>query len=52
MVVEWTATHLPLQGTWVRSLVWEGFTRCRATKRERHTTEPELHSPQEAAPKP
>ena len=31
-VVRWLRIRLPMQGTWVRSLVWEDFTCCRATK--------------------
>ena len=31
-MVQWLQIHLPMQGTWVRSLVWEDPTCCRATK--------------------
>ena len=32
LVVQWIGIHLPMQGTWVQSLVQEGFTCHRATK--------------------
>ena len=32
LVVQWIGIHLPMQGTWVQSLVWEGFTCHGATK--------------------
>ena len=32
LVVQWLTIHLPMQGTWVRSLVWEDPTCCGATK--------------------
>ena len=32
LVVQWLIICLPVQGTWVWSLVWEIFTCCRATK--------------------
>ena len=32
LVVQWLRIRLPMQGTWVRSLVWEDPTRCRAMK--------------------
>ena len=31
-VVQWLRIHLPMQGTWVRALVWEDPTCHRATK--------------------
>ena len=34
--VQWLRIHLPAQGTWVRSLVWEDPTCCRATKHVHH----------------
>ena len=34
--VQWLRIHLPMQGTWVRSLVWEDPTCCRATKPVHH----------------
>ena len=43
LVTQWLRIHLPMQGTWVRSLVWEGPTCCGATKRMCHnywTSEP------------
>ena len=36
-VVQWIRNHLPMQGTWVRSLVQEYFTCCRATKSVLHS---------------
>ena len=32
LVAQWLRIHLPMQGTWVRSLVWEDPTCCGATK--------------------
>ena len=32
LVVEWIRIYLPMQGTWVRSLVLKDSTCCRATK--------------------
>ena len=32
LVVQWFRICLPVQGTWVQSLVWEDPTCCRATK--------------------
>ena len=32
LVAQWLRTHLPRQGTWVQSLVWEDPTCRRATK--------------------
>ena len=32
LVAQWTRVCLPMQGTWVRSLVWEDSTCRRATK--------------------
>ena len=32
LVVQWLRIRLPMQGTWVRSLVREDPTCCRATK--------------------
>ena len=32
LVAQWLRILLPMQGTWVRSLVWEDFTCHRATK--------------------
>jgi len=34
--MHWIRVCLPMQGTWVRSLVWEDFTHCRATKPVHH----------------
>ena len=31
-MVQWLRIHLPMQRTWVPSLVWEDFTCCGATK--------------------
>ena len=31
LVVQWLRIRLPIQGTYVRSLVWDDFTYCRAT---------------------
>ena len=28
LVVQWIRIHLPRQGTWVQSLVWEDYTCC------------------------
>ena len=36
LVAQWLRICLPLQGTWVRSLVWEDPTCHRATKPVRH----------------
>ena len=36
LVVQWLRTRLPMQGTWVRYLVWEDPTRRRATKPVHH----------------
>ena len=36
LVVQWYRICLPMQGTWVRSLVWGDFTCHRATKPEHH----------------
>ena len=32
LVVQWLGIRLPMQGTWVQSLVLEDSTCCRATK--------------------
>ena len=32
LVVQWLRIHLPMQGAWVRSLVWEDPTCLEATK--------------------
>ena len=32
LVAQWLRIRLPMQGTWVRSLVWEDLTCCGATK--------------------
>ena len=32
LVGQWLRIHLPMQGAWVRALVWEDPTYCRATK--------------------
>ena len=32
LVVQWLRIHLPMQRTWVQSLVWEDSTCCRPTK--------------------
>ena len=32
LAVQWLKTHLPMEGTWVRFLVQEDSTCCRATK--------------------
>ena len=37
LVVQWLRIHLPVQGTWARSLIWEGSTCC-------GVTEPACHS--------
>ena len=36
LVVQWLRIHLPMQGTWVRSLVWEDSTSHRATEPMHH----------------
>ena len=33
LVVQWLRIHLPMQGTWVGSLVWEDSTCNRATSK-------------------
>ena len=35
-MVQWLRTHMPMQGTQVRSLVWEGPTCLRAAKPAHH----------------
>ena len=40
LVAQWLRIRLPMQGTRVRSLVWEDPTCHGATKPVRHTTEP------------
>ena len=37
LVVQWLGIHLPMQGTWVWSLVWEDLTWCGGTKPMGHT---------------
>ena len=32
LVVQWLSIHLPVQGTWIQSLVPEDPTGCRAVK--------------------
>ena len=49
LVVQWLRIRLPMQGTWVRALVWEDPTCHRATKPLRHnywacTLEPASHN--------
>ena len=49
-MVQWIGIHLPIQETWVRSLVWEDFTCLRATKPGTTATEacvPRACAPQE-----
>ena len=36
VVAQWLGIHLPMQGTWVRALVWEDPTCHGATKPVRH----------------
>ena len=36
LVAQWSRIHLPMQGTWVRALVWEDPTCRGATKPMRH----------------
>ena len=36
LVVQWLRIHLPVQGTWVPSLVWEDPTCCEATQPVHH----------------
>ena len=36
LVAKWLRILLPMQGTWVRALVWEDPTCCRAAKPVRH----------------
>ena len=36
LVVQWLRIRLPMQGTWVRALVWEDPTCREATKPVRH----------------
>ena len=38
LVVQWIGICLPMQGTWVRSLVWENSTCLGATKQVRHNS--------------
>ena len=42
LVVQWLRICLPMQGTWVRALVWEDPTCRGATRPCTTTTEPEL----------
>ena len=35
MVVQWLSVHLPVQGTWVQSLIWEDLT-CPGTTKTLH----------------
>ena len=49
LMVQWLRSHLPMQGTQLRSLVWEGLTCREATKPVRHNhwacaLEPARHS--------
>lgn len=47
-MVQWLTVHLPVPGTWVRSLVQEGAVSCGATKPRATTAEPgalEPHAP-------
>ena len=49
LMAQWLRIHLPMQGTWVRALVWEDPTCCGATKPMRQnywacTLEPASHS--------
>ena len=32
LMFQWLRIHLPMQRTWVQSLVWESSTCCRATE--------------------
>ena len=36
LVAQWLRICLPMQGTWVRALVWEDPTFCRATRPVSH----------------
>ena len=36
LVAQWLRICLPMQGTWVRALVWEDPTCCGATKPVHH----------------
>ena len=48
LVISWLRVHLPVQGTWTRSLVREGSTCHRATKLVHHSyraCEPQLLKP-------
>ena len=51
-VVQWIGTHLPMQRTWVQTLVQEDFICHRAAKPICHTTEPRLQSPQATTTEP
>ena len=42
----------PMPGTWVRTLIWEDFTCCEATKPRTAATEPVLQSPGAATAEP
>ena len=37
LAAEWQRAHLPVQETWVRSLVWDSPTCCGATKPVHHS---------------
>jgi len=41
-MVQWLRIHLPMQGGWVQSLVWEDPTCHGATKPVPHAMEPQL----------
>ena len=36
VAIQWLSIHLPMQGTWVQSLVWEDSTCHRETKPTYH----------------
>ena len=40
LMVQWLRIHLPVQGTWIQSLIQEDSTSQGATKPMHHTTEP------------
>ena len=42
LVVQWLSIHLPMQGTWVQSLVWEDSTCCEAIRPTCHNAGPVL----------
>ena len=49
LVAQWIRICLPVQGTWVQSLVWEDST-CRRATKPMHALEPVLYKREALAP--